>query len=132
MVVAEIAHYRSWIAWVPIVAPLVATALVFRRVPAFSLGILGGLVGLAGVSALSIFGWVEEPTTLLLGMGAGVALGIAVGIGIDHAKRRDPRWVRDSSVVTIGTAITLGVIGLIVGSFFPALLQGSRPVPTPT
>ena len=127
MVVAEIAHYRSWIAWVPILAPLFATALVFRRVPAVSLGVLGGLVGLAAVSVASIFGWVEEPTTLLLGMGGGVALGIAVGIGVDHAKRRDPRWVRDSSVLTIGPAITLGVIGLIVGSFIPALLQESPP-----
>ena len=75
----------------------------------------------------SIFNWVEEPTTLLLGMGGGIALGIAVGIGIAHAKRRDSRWVRDGSVVAIGPAMTLGVIGLIVGSFIPALLQGSPP-----
>jgi hypothetical protein len=127
MVIGEIAHYRSWIAWVPILAPLFATALVFRRVHAFSLGILGGVVGLAAVSVVSMFGWVEEPTTLLLGMGVGVALGIAVGISIDDAKRRDSRWVRDRSVVAIAPAITLGVVGLIVGGFIPALLQGSPP-----
>jgi hypothetical protein len=30
--IAEFANYHSWIAWVPIVAPLVAGVLVFRAI----------------------------------------------------------------------------------------------------
>ena len=47
--IAEFADYHSWIAGVPIVAPFVAGALVFRRMPTVPLAILGGLAGLAGL-----------------------------------------------------------------------------------
>jgi hypothetical protein len=111
--------------WVVMLAPLLATALVFRRVPTVSLGIVGVLLGLAWVSMFAYVGREEDPLGML-GMVLGFG-GIVVGAGIGHIKRRDPTWVRDGSVATIGLAMSLGFVGLLLGGFIPALLQQSTP-----
>ncbi len=114
------------IGWALLLAWLIAMALVFRRVPAFSLAIVGGLVGLAAAVALSLVNVSSGPASLLLVPG-GIIVGAFVGWVIAILKVGAPTWVRDASTGTIGPAIFLGSIGLVIGGFAPSLIRESRP-----
>ena len=99
-----------------LLASLITTALVFRRVPAFTLAIVGGLIGLAAAVAVPLINASSWPASLLLVPG-GIIVGAVRGCVIAVTKRTAPMWVRDASTGMIGPAIALGTIGLVLGGF---------------
>ena len=125
---ADYTEVHRWIAWVPIVAPLVACALVFRRMPLIPLMIVGGLAGL-GLGALApAVGLEDDWTTVqLFASLSGLAVGSVAGVEVgDRLRRRGPRDP-DGSLVTVGLAIGLGLAGLLIGGLIPALRRGEPP-----
>ena len=127
VVVGEFAHYQGWIAWVPVVAPLLAIAAVFRRVPALSVGIAGGLVGLAITAAAFVVDDRLGQWLMIEGPLIGIGLGVVVGAAIGHATSRNSGMVRDGSLLTVGLAMAFGSLGLIIGGFTPAIVHGAPP-----
>ena len=126
--IAEFANHHSWIAWVPIVSPFVAGALVFRRMPTVPLAILGGLAGLALGACAPLIGirddWVMVQLCLsIAGSVVGGVWGSSIGARLRRRGPRDP----DGSLVTIALAVGLGLAGLLAGALAPAMLQGRAP-----
>jgi hypothetical protein len=117
--IAEFADYQSWIAWVPIVGLLVFP-LLFRQILPLTLAMLGSFVGFVATSLVPPLGRNAEQlgANLAVGIVGGAVVGALVGVLIRTV--RPPTRARDASVTVVGWAIGLGVLGAIVGGFFPS------------
>ena len=122
--IAELANYRSWIAWVPFVA-LLAIPLLFRHVLAVSLAMAGAFVGFVLISASMPLGSSAEDlgANVAAGLLGGAALGGILGAAL-AARRHEPY---DASVTVVGYAIGLGLLGVAVGGLGPSVLTGASP-----
>jgi hypothetical protein len=121
--VAEFANYESWIAWVPFVA-LLAIPLVLRRNLPLSLALAGSFVGM-------IFGTLVPPLgrdaeqfgpNLAVGLVGGAVARALLGLVIQATRTNAPR---DGSSIVLGLAIVLGIVGAVIGGFWPSLVGGS-------
>ena len=122
--IAEFASYRSWIAWVPLVAML-AIPLLFRRVLVVSCALVGAFVGLVVIIATMPLGSDAEQlgANTAAGLGGGAAVGASVGLVLGVFRRGSRP--RDASVIVVGWALGLGVLGALIGGFGPSLFGGS-------
>jgi hypothetical protein len=128
--IAEFANYRSWIAWVPIVA-LLAIPLLFRRVLVVSCASVGTFIGFVAIVATMPLG--SDAEQLGANAAAGLAGGAAVGalVGLVLGLFRRGSQPRDASVIVVGWALGLGVLGALVGGFGPSLFGGSPDLSVP-
>jgi hypothetical protein len=122
--IAEFASYRSWIAWVPIVAMLAIPLLLWRVLP-LGLAILGAFVGFVLTLLEPPLGRDAEQfgPNLAVGLVGGAIVGAVVG-GLIRILR-PPDRPRDASAAVVGWAVGLGVIGALVGGFAPNFRGGS-------
>jgi hypothetical protein len=122
--VAEFANYRSWIDWVPFVG-LLAIPILFRRVLAVSLALVGAFVGFVAISLTMPLGSDAEQlgANVAAGLAGGAVVGALVGAGLGALRPRSQP--RDASVIVVGCAMGAGVLGALVGGFGPSLFGGS-------
>ncbi len=123
--IAGFANYRSWIEWVPLVG-LLAIPILFRRVLAVSLAMVGAFVGFVAILSTMPLGSDAEQlgANVALGLAGGAVVGAITGVGLDVLRPRSQP--RDASVIVVGLAVGLGVLGALIGAFGPALL-GAAP-----
>jgi MFS family permease len=119
--IAEFADYRSWIAWVPLVAVL-AVPIVLRRLPVVSGALIGAFCGGVVISMTMPLGSNAEQlgANVAAGLGGGAVVGALVGLVIGLLRPRP----RDASVIVVGWALGLGVLGALLGGFGPSVLDG--------
>jgi len=109
---------------VPIVA-LLAIPLVFRRLLAVSLALVGAFLGFVTISLTMPLGRGANQLgpNVAAGLVGGAVVGALVGVVLDALRpRSEPR---DASVAVVGCAMGFGVLGAIVGGFAPSLRGGS-------
>jgi hypothetical protein len=128
--IAEFLNYRSWIAWVPLVA-LLAIPLLFRRVFVISGALVGAFVGLVVITATMPLG--SEAEQLGANTAAGLVGGAGVGalVGLVLGAFRRGSHPRDASVIVVGWALGLGALGALVDGFGPSLFRGSPDLSVP-
>jgi hypothetical protein len=124
LMIAEFANYRSWIDWVPIVG-LLAIPILFRRVLAVSLALVGAFVGFVVISLTMPLGSDAEQlgANVAAGLAGGAVVGALVGAGLSALRPRSQP--QDASVIVVGCSMGAGVLGALVGGFGPSLLGGS-------
>jgi hypothetical protein len=128
--IAEFANYRSWIAWVPMVALLVIPIL-FRHVLAVSLAMVGAFAGFVAIMITMPLGSDADQlgANTALGLVGGAVVGALLGAIIDALRRR--ALPRDASVIVVGCAMGGGILGALIGGFGPSLFGGRPDVEVP-